>query len=190
MARHCSSCGVCQTSSSFSRNQWAKGNGYSRCMHCVSGTQQHQPAYHTTGYAVVVPTPPPTYQCTECHQQFNSQNELNMHMQVHRPRQFHCPVCGDVRFKSPANAVQHVESGFCRGCRGQDNARQQIYDFVQRNAGGSNPLLTNGGNHAYGGGSVPDLPYQCQECAKSFRHLSQLMQHMDQKHNRMRMLGY
>ena len=203
MARHCSSCGVYQTSSSFSRNQWAKGIGVSRCMSCVNGGSQHQPTYHTTGYAV--PTIPPasvptyqtgymgfavvTYQCTECHREFNSQNELNMHMQVHRPREFRCPVCGDVRFRSPANAVQHIESGYCRGCLGKDNARRQIYEHVQRNAGGSNPMLTNGGGHPYGG-SVPDFPYQCQQCTKSFRQLSQLMQHMDQKHNRMRMLGY
>lgn len=157
----------------YSNNQWSKGEGSSRCTDCV-----RDDIFYT-----------PEYECKECGRELNNQNELNMHMQVHRPRQVRCPVCGDTRFKSPANAVQHVESGGCRGCLGRDNARRQIYDYVQRNAGGNNPLLTDGGNYSYGG-SVPDFPYQCQECAKSFRNLSQLMQHMDNKHNRMRMLGY
>ena len=173
--RKCRGCNLTLHDGWYTNNQWSKGEGSSRCTNCV-----RDDIFYT-----------PEYVCKECGREFTNQNNLNMHMQVHRPRQFHCPVCGDVRFKSPANAVQHIESGYCRGCRGQDNARKQIYNFVQRNAGGNNPLLLNGGNHAYGGGGlVPDFPYQCQECAKSFRHLSQLMQHMDQKHNRLKMLGY
>jgi hypothetical protein len=38
--------------------------------------------------------------------------------------------------------------------------------------------------------SVPDFPYQCRQCAKSFRQPSQLMQHQDNKHNNTRMLQY
>ena len=49
---------------------------------------------------------------------FNNQNELTMHMQTHRPRNTACPVCGEIRFASAANAVAHVESGSCSGCRG------------------------------------------------------------------------
>jgi len=113
-------------------------------------------------------------------------------MQVHRPKNVACPVCGDARFSSGANAVQHVESGYCRGCKGKDFARQQIYEYAatkrQMNPYMTNvPMLTNG-NQAYGG--VPDFPYTCQECNKSFRQLSQLMQHQDNKHSNMRMLGY
>ena len=99
-------------------------------------------------------------------------------------------VCGETRFRSGANAVQHVESGYCTGCKGQDNARRQIYDFAQAQRGmrpylTGTPMLTNGS----GSSGVPDKPYQCPQCAKSFRHLSQLMQHQDQKHGNLRMLG-
>ena len=115
-----------------------------------------------------------------------------MHMQVHRPRSVACPICGDRRFRTGANAVQHVESGSCSGCQGRDNARRQIYNFARQQQSmqgfmNGTPLLTNGGNN-YG---VPDYPYQCPECYKSFRQLSQLMQHQDQKHNNTSMrLGY
>ena len=113
-----------------------------------------------------------------------------MHMQVHRPRNVACPVCGDQKFRSGANAVQHVESGYCRGCRGQEQARDQIYRFasskktMQPYLNGT-PLLTNGSD-----GGTPDFPYSCQQCSKQFRQLSQLMQHQDQKHGNLRMLGY
>lgn len=105
MAWYCSSCGVYQTSSSFSHNQWAKGNSVSYCMSCVcqlqivhhtTGYESHAissmnvPIYHHhMGYVVVIPTPPSSRQCNKCHQHFNSQNELNMHMQVHCPHHFH-----------------------------------------------------------------------------------------------------
>ena len=98
---------------------------------------------------------------------------------------------GNNRFKSPANAVQHVESGYCTGCRGRDNARQQIYDYAQRQRGmqrymHDTPMLTYDGPSS----GVPDYPYHCDQCNKSFRQLSQLMQHQDQKHRNLRMLGY
>ncbi|KAL9184069.1 hypothetical protein ACHAXT_002155 [Thalassiosira profunda] len=176
MGRYCAECGDWCTNSDFSRNQRMKGEGYSRCKDCVSGYSQ---------------PPQPSYECGECYRTFNNQNELNMHIQVHRPRNVACPVCGDKRFRSGANAVQHVESGYCRGCAGADNARQQIYQYAQSKRAmqpymTGTPLLTNGGYHD----RVPDLPYQCRECAKSFRQLSQLMQHQDQKHNNLRMLQY
>lgn len=152
--------------SSFSSNQWRKGDGYSRCRDCVN------------------PPPAVLYQCPQCSRTFNNQNELKMHSQVHRLRNVACPVCGEVRFRSGANAVQHVESGHCTGCVGSDNAREQIYRYASsqramrpyiRNV----PMITNGGNDNY---RAPDFPYQCQECSKSFRQLSQLLQHRDSKH--------
>lgn len=191
MGRCCAQCRNFLPNNDFSSNQWRKGEGCSRCSDCVSGGGSQ---YHT-GYAAVEYQPPPpvyTYTCSQCSRNFNNQNQLNMHMQVHRPRNVACPVCGDTRFRSPANAVQHVESGYCTGCKGQDNARQQIYQFAQRKGGMQQymdltPLLTYGG----GNNAIPDLPYKCPHCVnKSFRHLSQLMQHSDQKHNNTRMLGY
>ena len=109
-----------------------------------------------------------------------------MHSQIHRPKNVACPVCGDIRFSSGANAVAHVESGFCRGCKGQTNARQQIYEFASQQSA-MHPYLTNVPRLTYGDDydydEVPDLPYQCRECSKSFRNLSQLMQHKDSKHS-------
>lgn len=170
MGRYCAECG--DWCSNYSRNQWFKGDGYSRCMDCVN---------------------PPIYQCGTCHRTFNNQNELNMHMQVHRPRNVACPVCGERRFKSGANAVQHVESGYCTGCKGSERARDQIYQYANSKKAmrpylTGTPLLTNGG---YNDGTTPDFPYQCRPCNKRFRHLSQLLQHNDQKHGQQaRMLGY
>jgi hypothetical protein len=185
MGRTYANCGQWCSNSQFSRNQMMKGEGYSRCKDCVDGPSG-------TAYQYQSPPPPPVFQCNECYREFNNQNELNMHMQVHRPRAVTCILCGERSFKSAANMVQHVESGYCTACKGSDNARQQIYGFAnsQRRMQPymtNTPLLTNGGNNYQG---VPDLPYKCQECAKSFRQLSQLLQHMDNKHKQMRMIQY
>lgn len=173
MGRQCSQCSQWLSNSSFSRNQWRKGDGHSRCGDCVAGVYWNE--------------------CHECSRQFQSSNALNMHMQVHRARNVACPCCGEVRFKSGANAVQHVESGYCRSCRGPENARRQIYGFAKSKATmcqflNETPRLTNGHDYSQ---QVPDFPYHCPACAKSFRHLSQLLQHQDQKHgNHHFMLAY
>ena len=179
MGRHCASCGEWCYDLEFSGNQWRKGPGVSRCMDYVSGS----------GGA--------SYKCHECCRTFHNQNEINMHMQVHRPRNVSCPVCGETRFRSGANAVQHVESGYCRGCRGKDNARQQIYDFARRKPGMNRyltetPLITYGagGSGNDSNSNVPKFPYQCPDCHKAFRQLSQLLQHQDQKHRQGFYLGY
>lgn len=176
MGRSCYQCDRYQSCSQFSSNQWRKGEGSSRCKGCVNGVTQSFTTYQ--------------YCCGVCNKSFQSQNNLDMHMQVHRPTNIACPVCGDRRFKSGANAVQHVESGYCSGCRGRENARRQIYDFTSSKAPMRKymtdvPLLTNGSRSSI----VPDYPYQCRECSRSFRQLSQLMQHQDQKHRHQLMLG-
>eukprot|EP00538_Stauroneis_constricta_P011852 CAMPEP_0119562582 /NCGR_PEP_ID=MMETSP1352-20130426/20900_1 /TAXON_ID=265584 /ORGANISM="Stauroneis constricta, Strain CCMP1120" /LENGTH=172 /DNA_ID=CAMNT_0007611019 /DNA_START=145 /DNA_END=663 /DNA_ORIENTATION=- len=172
MGRTCWECGDWKERYDFSGNQWRKGEGSSRCTDCVHGV---------------------TYQCHECYRTFNTQNQLNMHMQTHRPRNVSCPVCGETRFRSGANAVQHVESGFCSGCPGADNARQQIYDFASSKSH-MRRYMTDVPQLEYGDydydNSVPDKPYYCPQCGSSFRQLSQLLQHQDNKHgNRMRLMG-
>lgn len=163
MGRECSQCHEWCSRHSFSQNQWRKGDGYSRCSDCVNTC----------------------YECPICYKTFSNSNQLKMHSQVHRPKNVACPVCGDVRFSSGANAVAHVESGFCRGCRGQSNARQQIYEYASQQSA-MRPYISNVPRLTYGGDydddEVPDFPYQCRECSKSFRNLSQLMQHRDSKH--------
>jgi DNA-directed RNA polymerase subunit RPC12/RpoP len=176
MGRECAECGEWLTNSSFSRNQQLKGEGYSRCRDCVQGYSYSAPVY----------------QCPQCSRDFASQNQVDMHMQVHRPRSVSCPVCHETRFRSGANAVQHLEGGHCSGCRGQANARQQIYEFAQRQSSmrqylNDTPMLTNGG---FDSGGVPELPYHCPDCSRSYRQLSQLLQHQDQKHRHQAMLAY
>ena len=165
MARTCVNCDHDRGRNSFSRNQWIKGDGYSRCVYCVAG------AY--------------SFQCGICDRTFNTQNEVNMHQQVHRPKQFQCPVCEDRLFRSGANVVQHLESGSCSHCHGRDNARQQIYDFASKQKGIHRfmtevPMLTYAGYEP--NRVVPNFPYMCPDCDKVFRQLSQLLQHLDQKH--------
>merc|ERR1711963_147310 len=62
-----------------------------------------------------------------------NENSLRQHMQVHKPRNVRCPLCREVRFKSGANVVQHIEEGYCSSCRGKDNARRQIQRFMKSN---------------------------------------------------------
>lgn len=171
MGRTCAQCGSWCNSSSFSSNQWRKGPGLSRCVDCVYNYQ----------------APSPTFTCQTCYKSFHNQNELNMHMQVHRPRTIPCPVCGRAFFKSGANAVAHVESGYCSGCPGKSQARQKIFEFASSKPqmrAHMTPMLENGGQT-----SIPDRPYQCNLCARSFRDLSGLLQHQDQKHNNTRLLS-
>ena len=148
MGRTCASCGYSCSRGEFSANQWSKGEGYSRCRDCVEGNG--------------VPTA--VYECEECQRTFNSSNELNMHRQIHRPRNVSCPLCGLRNFRSGANAVQHVESGYCTGCIGQDNARQRIYEFAStrqemRSMLSNAPMIKDGYNS--GQRAVPNNPYQC-----------------------------
>lgn len=160
--RECSECGKNKTSSNYSNNQWSRGAGSSRCMSCVNRV----------------------YECEHCGREFRGYNQLKMHMQVHRQRNISCPICGDTRFASGANAVQHVESGYCRSCGGADYARQKIYEFASSKRE-MQPFLNGIPRLTYGGqlvDDVPDFPYCCRPCNRGFRQLSQLLQHNDQKH--------
>ena len=138
----------------------------------LSRTQGHTNSYTSS------------FQCAECYRSFKCQNELTHHRQVHLERNVACPICGDRRFKSVTNAVQHVEGGACSGCRGVDNARLAIYEFAQART----PNLLNQQALAYGGGgyggasSMPDEPYGCPDCGRTFRDASALMQHASAKH--------
>lgn len=114
-------------------------------------------------------------------------------MQVHRPRNVACPICGDRRFKSGANAVQHVESGGCSKCGGGEYAREQIWRYASKKKVMHRymtelPMLTYYGDFD-SDNEVPDYPYRCPDCSVRYRNLSQLLQHQDQKHgNRLPML--
>ena len=207
--RYCADCQEWCSSGDFSGNQWRKGDGSSRCMDCVGGNSRNEGRrcaecqeyrsiddfsnnqwYKGEAISRCMDCVNRVCYCPECGQSFNNHNELKMHSQVHRPRNVACPVCGEQRFRSGANAVQHVESGSCSSCRGKDNARKQIYRFASNQRKmqrflTNTPLLTNGSNDDY---HVPEYPYRCPECSKPFRQLSQLLQHQDNKHRRNHML--
>jgi len=115
-----------------------------------------------------------------------NENSLKEHMQVHEPRSVCCPLCGEQRFRSPINAVQHVESGSCPSCPGREAARRGIYSFIARNQVTQQMLATQPQLHhsssRRGGGEVPEQPYQCTSCARTFASLSAMLQHQASKH--------
>ena len=162
----CADCGAdCLHSSSFSATQFKKGPGRARCQRCVNG-----------GHGVP---------CTECGQEFRDQDTLWMHMKLHQARNVTCPSCGETRFSSVTGVLQHVESGTCPNCRGQENAARQIYDFV-RSREETRPFLSGVPmleyDHARGG--VPPRAYECPQCHRQFRFLSQLTEHQCDTHFR------
>lgn len=168
MGRQCAQCRCVRGDHLFSNNQWNKGEGYSRCVDCISGR----------------------YDCSECGKSCGNDNNLRMHMQKHRSRTVSCPICGRQNFKTGAGAVAHVESGFCPSCPGRDNARTEILRFAtqQRQL---NPFLTGRKLLSNGEGmQVPDFPYQCTQCNRYFRDMSALLQHQDQKHNQTKLLTF
>jgi DNA-directed RNA polymerase subunit RPC12/RpoP len=176
--RHCADCSQWCAPDAFSQNQWRKGEGSSRCISCINLFLERR------RYYIDSVKNPPTYECSDCSRTFDSQNNLEMHRQVHRPRNVPCPICGKQRFKkSGANAVQYVESGYCDECQRINSARNQIYQFasseppMQHYLNGR-PMLMNGGSTNH----VPDFPYHCGLCSHAFHHLNQLLQHQDQKH--------
>ena len=162
----CSQCRYSCEKSEFSSNQWRKGDGLGRCIDCVEGAQCDLPT------------------CPQCRREFRTEHDLTQHMKVHRSRDVACPVCGDRRFASGANAVAHVESGFCTGCRGKDNARAAIHGFVAHNAPHlRNKMIGYDGNYS---SDVPDLPYACTYCRKAFGSLSSMMNHEEDVHRNVR----
>jgi hypothetical protein len=129
----------CRELNEFSNNQWYNDGVFARGIECVKL---------------------PMLSCSFCSQTFDNPNNLEMHMQVHLPRNVGYPICGE---QSGDNAVQNVESGYCTGCLGVDNARNQIYEFASSKPQMQHclhdvPMLTNGGMTKY----VPEFPYHDQ----------------------------
>merc|ERR1719508_248339 len=71
-----------------------------------------------------------------------------------------CPICGVKKmFRTATNAVQHVESGACGGCRGKEKAREQIYKFISNKKESRNLLAESPALEYQGAGAGP-----CQIC--------------------------
>lgn len=129
--------------------------------------------------------------CRTCGRVFNkgpnlrsNLNNLRQHEKVHRPRNVACPLCGDRRFASGVEAVQHVEAGVCPKCTGKDRARDAIYGYAAQ-LPGFQPYLSHKPALTYGGGyaAPPPQPYVCRECNnRPFKNMSSLMQHQNDKH--------
>ena len=153
MMRVCIQCGTEKTDDAYSNNQFSKGDGVSRCRGCVAGYSHH---------------------CQQCHKYFAHPNQLKMHMQIHRLRHVACPLCNEGHFRSDANAVQHIEGGFCSGCRGQTNLSEQLKKYAS-----SRPAM-----QAYLSNADSDVPYMCHRCShRPFKQLGQFLQHQDNKHD-------
>lgn len=179
MGRQCYECGAWLENWDFSANQRRKG-ALAKCVSCVAEKQQPVTCPHCYGTfssqnALDMHLQKCRPTCTICQRSFSQRHDLDQHMKTHRPKNVSCPVCGAQRFGSGADAVAHVESGYCTGCRGADNARRQIYDFTRQKAPqfiADLPMIEDG----YGGSYVPDEPYKC-ACGRSFRNLSAMMAH-------------
>lgn len=129
------------------------------------------------------PAAEPWHTCGVCSRSFPDANTLASHRKSHLPKNTKCPLCGDTRFRNMVGAVAHVEGGSCTACLGQDNARRQIYQFAQQHSGmlmlgDRTPILQL---DAWGNTVVPDNPYACQTCNKTFKNLSSQMDHQNAK---------
>ena len=150
---------------------------------------------------------PETSTCNVCFKVFASQTGMNCHMKAKHMDSKHmnskhvlepripgmkrdvaCPLCRVKKFKSSCGAVSHVESGSCTSCQGKDKARQTVFDFVCAKKGArgllAKPLQLQFAGSPAGGarGPVPDSPYRCAECGKTFEKVSGMMQHQKAKH--------
>lgn len=218
MSRVCSKCGYRLHADEFSGNQWSKGVGISQCMDCVSQAQQPVQCdvcdnWYSSDNALEqhMRTHPVCEHCDEqflsraalmehmeydhnicdiCGRDFRSANGLFQHSKTHVPKNVSCPICGDKKFRNAANAVAHVESGYCSGCRGKDFARTKIHQFMTQNAPiFLAPMIENGPGSA----GVPDRPYRCTCCSKTFTSLSAQMNHEGDVHGndrRLHQLGW
>jgi uncharacterized C2H2 Zn-finger protein len=112
--------------------------------------------------------------CTKCSKVFSHANQLKMHMQKHLPRDVKCPKCSK-KFKSRANMVQHMETGSCPGARGKEIAWKLIFDQAEKLFGlkYADDDKTN---------EIPEFPYKCPSCNRTFRGGGACLQHQDHKH--------
>jgi uncharacterized C2H2 Zn-finger protein len=121
-----------------------------------------------------------------CNRSFPDAHTLASHEQSHLPKDTRCPLCGDTRFRNMVSAVAHVEGGTCTACLGRDNARQQVYQFAQQHSGmlmlgDRTPIAPILQLDAHGNTVVPEKPYACPTCGKTFKNLSSQMDHQNAK---------
>ena len=123
-----------------------------------------------------------THECSDCGRYFRNAHDLKQHRQVHRPRTVPCPVCGQL-YKSSTDAVLHIETGYCHGCRGRDNARRAVYGMVSQHAAHltsrGQQMLEYGSSGGGTGWQASGANYRCQGCHREFHSLGSLMQHQD-----------
>jgi hypothetical protein len=160
--RACGDCGANTERGAYSSTQWRKGDGASRCAECLQGRQ---------------------WLCPTCGKILRSESDLSTHMTTHLQKNLLCPACGLRSYAQISSAVQHVESGNCRGCRGQEVARNVIYSFVRSTPQGrallKQPMAI--GNGAGGGGAPKPTAYSC-NCGREYKNLSQLLAHQRDAH--------
>lgn len=123
------------------------------------------------------------HHCETCSRDFRHENDLAQHRQVHLPRNVKCPGCSRF-YKRPADVAVHVETGYCNGCPGKENARRFAYDLVRTRGGQDsliNPVSITDGGGSSGGYQENGMNYQCSTCGKQFKALGSLMQHQSSR---------
>lgn len=143
MGRECVDCGVLRWKHSFSRSQWTKGPGDSRCRDCMNGTPVHQ-------NSIV------------CPETVSKENGLHTVNKSHQPDKAPPPMYREVRFKSGPTAAQHAKEGICSGCHDHKLAlRLNAYvpSVLQ-------PFLneTRMINGAYKYTDMCESPFKCNRC--------------------------
>lgn len=116
------------------------------------------------------------HKCTKCPAAFSGSNALKMHMQTHLLSIVKCPRCSS-KFRSSANVLQHIESGYCRGTRGKEVARKVIYRQAETQ------FCLNYADGYDKHSDVPDFPYKCPSCDRFFQGGGQCLQHQEHKHD-------
>lgn len=207
MWRECCECEHNLHADEYTSNQWAKGVGRSKCMTCVDRSMQSAQCHICLNWysgdnslkqhmkthpdcekcGKILPSNDELMRhmdeyhpsCAVCNRTFQSPNALMQHSKTHVAKTVSCPICGNKKFRNAANAVAHVESGYCSGCRGSELAKSSIYDYVSSRAPTlCVPMIENG----YTSRSVPDHPYRCTKCSKTFSRLSSQMNHENDVH--------
>mmetsp|Transcript_85394 Transcript_85394/g.135361 ORF Transcript_85394/g.135361 Transcript_85394/m.135361 type:complete len:165 (+) Transcript_85394:45-539(+) len=150
-------CGICN-------NKAAGDCDYDLCGRCCDRGDCHRHGWYE-------------YECETCFRLFQNQNNLNQHMQTHKPRDKLCPVCGQVSFKSTSGVTMHVESGYCAGCG--ERGQKLVRDFMKKNLPQCYaPAICDRSDSS----DWNEDPY-CRSCDRFFKSMGALLQHMEAKHD-------
>ncbi|KAG4065130.1 hypothetical protein HA402_007527 [Bradysia odoriphaga] len=139
----------------------------SECTVCLKSFDAKTLAKHMKSHSA--------FKCETCDRTFAKQNHLNLHMQTHLKKEYHCDQCDDIfsnkkSLKTHENAV-HLSSRK----RGRPAKQLKHNSTMHESAFCSGP---NGEKYC-----------ECKLCDKSFNKISALHEHMDQHVNNIQTLA-